>query len=251
MRTPRIAAVATLLALTTFLAACGGDDKDSDSSDDKTTATVTATPSETTSAPSTETTPTETAPVTPMDPTATAGDVSQEQVDAALLLPEEVGADFLLGTYSDSDDPPLCDPSGTPIDEQVPPQVQGGTEIDHSSGNAALQEEISIYATEADAANAFAIGTAGITCTDGTTVDGTAVSIEAPQDVTAQVNTSGIGTSTQWGFTYDGFQASLIVTLAGRVILATSFLATSDFDTSTLPNPVDVADAAFAKALAN
>ena len=249
MRTPRIAAVATLLTLTSFLAACGGDDKDGDSSDDKTTATVTASPSETTSAP-TETTPTETAPVTPMDPTE-AGDVTQEQVNAALLVPEEVGADFVLGAYTDSDDPPLCDPSGAPLDEQVPPQVQGGTEIDHSSGDAALQEEITIYATEADAANAFAIGTAGITCTDGTTADGTSVTIDAPQDVTAQVNTSGIGTSTQWGVTGGGLQASLIVTLAGRVILVTSFTATSDFDTSTLPNPVDVANAAFAKALAN
>jgi len=250
MRTPRIAAVATLLTLTTLLAACGSDDKDSDSSDDKTTATVTASPSETTSAPPTEATPTETAPVTPMDPTE-AGDVTQEQVDAALLVPEEVGADFVLGAYADSDDPPLCDPSGTPLDEQVPPQVQGGTEIDHSTGNAALQEEITIYATEADAANAFAIGTAGITCTEGTTSDRTAVTIDAPQDVTAQVNTSGIGTSTQWGLTGDGFQASLIATLAGRVILTTAFQATSDFDTSTLPNPVDVANAAFAKALAN
>ena len=84
MRTPRIAAVATLLALS-LLTACGGDgDDDSDSSDDKTTVTVTETPTETTSAP-TETTPTTETSVTPMDPTD--GDITQEQVEAALLTP--------------------------------------------------------------------------------------------------------------------------------------------------------------------
>lgn len=250
MRTPRPAAVAALLTLTAFLAGCGGD-KNDDASADETTETVTATPSESASTGATETTPTVDTSESPMDPTASS-DITQEQVDAALLTPEEVGADFVLGSYTDSDDPPPCDASGTPIDEAVPPAVQGGTEIDHSSGNAAMQEEISIYATESDAASAFTLGTSGLNCSNGTLPDGSTFSIDPPQDVTADVNgASGLGNSTAYGFSTDSSQGTLIVTLAGRVIMATTFQSTSDFDTSTLPNPVDVAAQAFAKALAN
>ncbi len=127
MRTPRIAAVATLLALS-LLTACGDGDDDSDSSDDKTTVTVTETPTETTARPTTHE-----ASVTPMDPTDS--DVTQEQVEAALLTPEEVSPDFVLGAYTDESSPPLCDPEGTPVDEAVPPSVQGGTQIDHADGS--------------------------------------------------------------------------------------------------------------------
>jgi hypothetical protein len=248
MRIPRIAAVATLLALS-LLTACGGDgDDDSDSSDDKTTVTVTETPSDATSAP-TETTPTTAASVTPMDPTE--GDVTQEQVEAALLTPEEVSPDFVLGSYSDESSPPPCDPDGTPLDQAVPPSVQGGTVIEHADGIAALQEEIAIYATEGEAAEAFGLATAGLACAEGS-IDGEPFTIRGPQDVTAQVNSaSGLGTSTAWEVSTDSFNGVLVATLAGRIILATQFASAPDADTSALPAPIDVATAAFARALAN
>ncbi|KAA1417134.1 hypothetical protein F0U44_18380 [Nocardioides humilatus] len=247
MRSTRTAAVSAALLSLTFLAGCGGGDGDDDKkSDDKVTETVTPTPSET---PTTEATaPTTDSSATPMDPT---GDVTQEQLDAALLTAEEVGAGFVLGTYTDTDDPPLCDPDGTPLDEQFPPQVTGGVELDHSDGIAAIQEELAIYESDEAAATAFAAGLAGLNCTDGTTGDGTAVTIGAPQDVTANVDTTGLGTSTAYEITSESFQGVLIVTLAHRVILATSFAATPDADTSAFPNPIDVQAAAFAKALAN
>lgn len=248
MRSIRVASVATLLTLSTLLAGCG-DDGDGDA-DEETTETVTVEAStETTES----TSPTDTASptdVTPMDPTDT-GDITQEQVDAALLTPEEVGPDFLLGAYTDESSPPLCDPEGTPVDEQVPPQVQGGTQIDHNSGDVAMQEEIAIYATEEEAAEAFGLATAGLACTEGSS-DGAPVTIGAAQDVTAQVNgASGIGSSTAWEITADGFNGVVVATLAGRIVLATQFASAPQFDTSTLPNPVDVATDAFAKALAN
>lgn len=242
MRSTRTAAAAAALLTLTLLAGCGGGDDDKKSSD-KETVVVTETPTET---PTTEAT-TDTS-ASPMDPT---GDVSQEQLDAALLTPEEVGDGFVLGDYSDSDDPPVCDPSGSPVDEQVPPQVQGGTAFDHSTVQASVQEEISIYASDAEAANAFALGSAGITCSEGTLPDGTAITIDAPQDVTSDVDPSGLGSSTAWGVSGDGFEGVLIVTLAHRVIQSATFIAATDADTSTLPNPLDIAAAAWAKALAN
>ena len=246
MRTPRIAAVATLLALS-LLTACGDGDDDSDSSDDTTTVTVTETPSETTAP--TDTAPTTDTSVTPMDPTDS--DVTQEQVEAALLTPEEVSPDFVLGAYTDESSPPLCDPEGTPVDEAVPPSVQGGTQIDHADGLAALQEEIAIYASEAEAAEAFGLATAGLACGEGS-VDGDPVTISAPQDVTAQVNSSsGIGSTTAWEVSTDSFNGVIVATLAGQIILATQFVAAPDADTSAFPAPIDIATAAFAKALAN
>ncbi len=248
MRTLRVASVATLLTLSTLLAGCGGDG-DSDADDEVTeTVTVDASTDATGS-----TSPTDSAPptdATPMDPTDT-GDITQEQVEAALLTPEEVGPDFLLGAYTDEPSPPLCDPEGTPIDEQLPPQVQGGTQIDHNSGDVAMLEQIAVYATEEEAAEAFGLATAGLACSEGST-DGTPVTISPAQDVTAQVNaTSGIGASTAWEITAEGFNGVLVATLSGRIILATQFASAPQFDTSTLPNPVDVQSAAYAKALAS
>lgn len=248
MLTLRVASVATLVTLSTLLAGCGGDDDKDSKSDDPVTATVTVDPSPTDTTEATEaTSPTDAAP---MDPTDT-GDITPEQVQAALLTPEEVGPDFALGAYTDESSPPLCDPEGTPLDVAVPPQVEGGTQIDHSSGDIAMQEEIAIYATEAEAAEAFGLATAGLACTEGSS-DGSPVTISAATDVTAQVNAaSGIGTSTAWEVTGDGFEGVVIGTLAGRIILATQFASAPGADTSGLPNPVDVAAAAFAKALAN
>lgn len=246
MRSLRVASVATLLTLSTLLAGCGGDDGKDSGSDDEVTETVTAstTPTETPTSTATETS----TDVTPMDPT---GDITQEQVEAALLTSEEVGPDFTLGTYTEESSPPLCDPDGTPVDEQVPPQVEAGAQFDHVDGNVAMQEQIAIYATEAEAAEAFGLATAGLACTEGTS-EGSPVTISAAQDVTAEVNsTSGLGASTAWEVTGEGFEGVIIATLAGRIILATQFASASDADTSGLASPVDIAAAAFAKALAN
>lgn len=249
MRSTRTAAASAALLTLTFLAGCGGGDDDKKSSDPETTV-VTESPSTSATSEATTTSPTTDTSVSPMDPTDGA-DVTQDQLDAALLTPEEVGADFVAGSYADSDDPPPCDPSATPLDQQVPPTVQGGVEIDHSSGQAAMQEEISIYGSDDDAANALTLGTNGLACSDGTLPDGSAVKIEAPQDVTADVDPSGLGTSTAYSFSGDGYDGVLIITIAHQVILTTTFQSATGAATSTLPNPVDVAATAWAKALAN
>lgn len=248
MRTPRVAAAATLLTLTTVLAACGGDDKDSDS-DEQVTETVTA--SESASESASETTSPTTAPptsVTPMDPT---GDITLEQVNAALLTPAEVSPDFVLGNWTNEDSPPPCEPEGTPVDVTIPPSVEGGVEMGTSDGQIAMSEEIAIYETEDLASEAFSLGSAGLDCTTATLPDGSTATISAPQDVSSQVNANGIGTSTAWQVTGDGYEVLLVATLSGRIVLACTFSSATDADTSALPNPVDVATAAFAKALAN
>lgn len=249
MRTPRIAVVATLLTLT-LLAACGGeDDKDSGSDDDPTTeATSETTTSE---SPTESTSPTETVEtsVTPMDPT---GDITQEQVEAALLTPEEVAPGLVLGEWTNEDSPPPCDQSATPADEQVPPSVEAGVQIATADGSAAMEEEIAIYDTEELAAEAFAIGSGGLNCTEADLGDGSTATIGPATDVTAEVNgASGLGTSTAWEVTLDGQSVVLVATLSGRILIANTFQVADGADTSTLPTPIEIAAAAFAKALAN
>lgn len=247
MHTPRIAAVATVLALS-LMTACGGGDDDSGSSDEEVTETVTETPSETTSAPPTETSaPTD---ATPMDPTAS--DVTEEQLEAALLTPDEIAPGLVVGTWTNEDSPPPCDRTAPPLDEQIPPALEGGTQINTAGGDASYEEEISIYATEEDASEAFSIGSSGLDCSTATLDDGSTATISAPTDVTAEVNgASGVGNSTSWEITGDGFSGVLIATVAGRIVMANTFVVAEGADTATLPTPLEIATTAWTKALAN
>ena len=196
-------------------------------------------------------TPTETVEtsVTPMDPT---GDITQEQVEAALLTPEEVAPGLVLGEWTNEDSPPPCDQSATPVDVQIPPSVEAGVEINTADGNASMEEEIAIYATAEEASEAFTLGSAGLDCTTASAEDGSTVTIGPATDVTAEVNgASGLGTSTAWEITGEGFSGVLVATLSNRIVMANTFVVADGADTSTLPTPIEIATTAFAKALAN
>lgn len=256
MRTPRIAAVATLLTLT-LLAACGGEDDGggSDSDDDPTTestseTTTSESPSDSTAPPeTTETAETSETSVAPMDPT---GDVTVEQVQAALLTPDEVAPGLVLGEWTNDDSPPPCDQSALPVDQQIPPSVEAGVEIATADGNASMEEEIAIYASEEEASQAFALGSAGLACTTATAEDGSTATIGPAADVTADVNgASGLGTSTAWEISGEGFTGVLVATLSSRAVMANTFLVAEGADTTGLPTPLQIAAAAFAKALAS
>ena len=69
--------------------------------------------------------------------------------------------------------------------------------------------------------------------------------------MTAEVNgASGLGTSTAWEVTGEGFSGVLVATLAGRIIMANPFVVAEGADTSTLPTPGD-RHHAWTKALAS
>lgn len=248
MRSPRLlAATATLLSLM-LLAACGDDDGSESEAGETETVTETASSEPTTDA--TTTAPTETASVSPMDPTE-GSDITVEQVNAALLAPEDIAPGLVQGQWTNDDSPPPCDPDGQPTDVVVPPAVESGTEISTADGNANLTEEIAIYDTEDEAAEAFRVGSAGLDCSSATLTDGTTATIGAPEDVTAQINTSGIGTSTSWSVSAEGYEVVLIATLSGRLLMANTFVVAQGADTTGLPTPLETAQLAFAKALAN
>lgn len=246
MRSLRVASVATLLTLSTLLAGCGGDDDKDSKSDDKVTETVTAETSATEATEATETTAT-TEP--PMDPSDT--DITVDQINAVLLTPAEVSPDFVAGTWSSEDSPPPCDPAGTPVDVAVPPAVESGTEMGTSDGVIAMSEEIAVYDSEELANQAFDLGTESLNCATATLDDGSTASIGAPQDVSGTVNPGRVGISTSWEITGDGYKILLVATVSGQLLMANTFYAETNADTSSLPAPVDLAAAAFAKAVAS
>ncbi len=250
LRKASLATAASLLAML-MLAGCGdGDDDDSSNETDEETTSETTETTEATDASTSASTETAspTAPTEPMDPS---GDITQEQVDAALLTAEELGAGFTEGTWTDTSTAPPCDPNGTPTDQQVPPQITGGVNFENADSTAFMEEELSIYETPELAAEAFQLGSAGLDCAEGTAADGSALTISEPTDVTADVNTSGLGNSTLWEVQGEGYEGVLVVTLSSRVLLVNFFASTPEADTSALPNPLEVAEAAFDKALAN
>ena len=179
------------------------------------------------------------------------GDVTQEQLDAVLLTPDEIAPGLVEGTWTDESSPPPCDQTATPADEQIPPSLQGGVQITTADQNASYEEEIAVYASEAEATGAFEINSAGLDCGTATFEDGSTATIGPATDVTTEVNgASGVGTSTAWEVSGEGFTGVLIASIAGPVIIANTFVVADGADTATLPTPIEIATAAWTKAVA-
>jgi hypothetical protein len=89
----------------------------------------------------------------------------------------------------------------------------------------------------------------GLGCTNGVLPDGTQITIGAGQDVTAQVNTDGIGTSTAWQFGNAQLKGVIVASQSQSVVTDVIFVAAKDANEKKLPDPLGVAKVAFAKIL--
>ena len=145
MQTRRLLLGALAVALVSTACSSGGDNS-------VTTSAASAPSSASTSAPATTT----------AGGTSTSEETSvEDQAQAALLTPAEVGPGFTAGTWTASD-PKQPTPCGTPsVDSTLPPQLQVGTVIGLASTQQALQEEISLYTAVEEATAAFQTGSAG------------------------------------------------------------------------------------------
>ncbi len=167
-----------------------------------------------------------------------------------MLTTGDIGHGFALGTYRPDGQGGPCDPPGTPsVDQRVPPQITSGRTFTRSA--AEIIQSAAIYASSAEAARAFALSVKGTSCRRGRLTDGSTVKITTGRDMTAEINGNGVGTSTAWQLSNGSIRAVIVATLSGRLATACVFLAGSRVDTSTLPNPVGLAKAAFDKLLAH
>ena len=229
--------------------ACGGGDGSASDSD-----TSSAPPSSASTSASASASSTSTTSATDSTATSSATPLTDDQVAPALLVPDDIqGYGFTTGPApGDSDSAPPCAPPGSPgIDSQVPPQAHGGTELDNNTVGASIIQQIQVYDSPDKAAQAFGLLVDGLNCSSGTLSDGTTVKIKAAGDVTAQVNTNGVGKSTAWQLKSSQFDGIIVATLSSSVATDILYLKVKGADESQLPNPLDVSRLAFQKILAN
>jgi hypothetical protein len=221
------------VAAALFAAGC------SSGSDDAVT-TVTGTARSTTSA----------APATAAPDTTTSGEASvEDQAQAALLTPDEVGPGFTAGDWTPGD-PANPTPCGTPsVDATVPASVEVGTVVALATTSQALREEISVYDDEEEADTAFTTGTTGLDCATGkvTFTDGTTapLSIVSPVDVTKEV---GGDKALAWQVRGGGIQGVLVAVKLPGIVVTFQFTA-PDTATNLRPDPLTVAKAGMDKIL--
>jgi hypothetical protein len=234
-RSVRIAAVG-LMSGAALLSACSSSSKSSLSSSSSAASSAT-----------TEATPTTTAA------SSGGGTLTQAQAQAAMLKASDLGTGYTDGTFK-PDDPKTPEPCGQQsVDAQIPPAFNVGSTVTSSSINAAFQEDYDGYNDAASATNAFNGKLAGVACTNATIVDDTGaktpVTFSAPTDVTSsvggvkavEVDVKSTDTSA------NGFEGVLVAVQLPQGIVAFEFLSGNGTDTSTLPNPGDVAKQGVAK----
>jgi hypothetical protein len=199
--------------------------------------------------------PSTSASTTPTTASATpsTGGVPQtkEQATAALLETADVGDSFKLGTYEESKDPqPCAAPGSPPLNTQVPPAVTVGREFDSTTPQAAVDEELSVYADEATAQRALTVGSQGMNCKTGKVYysDGTSdnVTIDGPQDIKTALGVD-VDDAGAWHLANKDVQGSLVVVRTGTVLTVLTFSAAADADTSKLPDLATITKTAITK----
>ena len=174
---------------------------------------------------------------------------TQQQLEAALLKASDLGSDFTDGAYTKTNNPLPCAGAGTPsFRKQTAPALDGGASLESAALQAALGEQIFIYADAAAAQQALTVAKNGLNCANGMSysTDGTSrpIAISPATDV-------GSDLSVDAGFTWQLHNTTIQGTAAaieiGPVILTLSFAAAAGADTSKLPDVLAVAKTAIAK----
>jgi hypothetical protein len=230
---PRSLALVLVSSLALATAACGGDDV---ASSDSTTTSTTAEETTTTTEAATTTTTEAEATTTTVDIEDTGDTADLEAAVQTLLLTAD---DLDFDTFSDVGFDPgnpgegPCGPTGSTIDALV----DVGVGLDNANDSLALQEEISVYETDADAAEDFQTSLDALTCT--TTPDGAATLGEI-QDVTAAV---GGDQAVAIPISGTGFTGTVVGVLLSDAIVVFQFIA-APAEAATapgVPSPIDVA----------
>lgn len=183
--------------------------------------------------------------------TATGIPETADQASAALLTVGDVGGQFTQATFVPSTYPEPCDPPGTePVDTRVPPWASVGAAFSHATPQAALDEQINIYADVDFAEHAVALGMAGMNCRSGTGygTDGTTrpVTIGARLDMSKQLGVP-VDQAIGWSVQSDQVQGSVLVVRTAAVVTVLVFLAAPGTDPRTLPDALAIARTALRK----
>lgn len=159
-----------------------------------------------------------------------------------MLTAADVSGFALTDGQFTAPDPTQPLPCGQPDpDNQFPPALQVGSELDSASPQAAIVETLAFYQDTETASKAFQAGVQGISCTSGNVVTGSQsipVQLETPSDVTSQV---GGDKAVQVHLTSSQFQAVVVAVSKDNAIATFQYQTTPDADTTELPNPTQLA----------
>jgi hypothetical protein len=182
-------------------------------------------------------------------PSSSAGGLTQEAAQDALLVGTDIGGGFAQ-TTSDADTSPLpCTPNDPPLDKLVPPKVKAQTDFQNSAGSALLSEEIDGYADEATAERVLAAGEKGLACKTATIKTGgqtLQVRLQGPTDLTSSLKVA-VDKCEGWQVKASTVDVVLIVARIGPQIVALTFTAATSLDKTTLPSTADVSEKALSK----
>ena len=162
---------------------------------------------------------------------------SAAAIQAKLLKASDVSPDFKDGTFTaDNTSPSAC---GQPnVSSQVPPVVDVGSTATNAARTASFQEEVSTYKDAATTSHAFDLGKQSVSCTQGTTNNGGAITLSAPKDVSSDLNAAD---AIEVDFQSSGLTGQLIAVHTDTAIITFQFQAASGVDASTLPNALTIA----------
>lgn len=163
------------------------------------------------------------------------------ELAAHLLAPADIGAGFAAGTWKHETSPLPCTPKVPDPDITDPPVRIAGTVLQKSDGSLALQEEVHLYADEAEANKVAGLLVKGLACPQETDTSGakpTTFTITGPQDLTSEL---GVDDAAGWELKSDQATIDLVVARHQNGIAVFEFIGAPGADTSGLPSPVALA----------
>ena len=116
--------------------------------------------------------------------------------------------------------------------------IDVGSAAANSDGTLFFQEEVSTYKDASTAAQAFQFGEQGISCTQGTTSDGSTFTISQPKDASSTLGVSGAVEVDVQG---PDFTSQLFAVTQGNAIVVFQFQGAPNADTSSIPSPESLA----------
>lgn len=188
-------------------------------------------------APATSAPPGTTVPLEPMTPA--------DELQAAMLTPEEVGTGFVAATFRPSgpQESFICGRPGIAARFQT---VQAGSAASRGEDQL-LVEAVHVFAGVADAERGFSAVVDGFACGSGSTVDGTPATIGPARDVTAL---AGGDQARAWTIDAQGTTVEVISVQAREAVVVFSYVATPGVEPITAPEPMALARTGIAKQLA-
>jgi hypothetical protein len=154
-----------------------------------------------------------------------------------LLTAEEVSSDLQAATFSpDHTTPSPCGQQSTGA--KFPPVIDVGSSAQSADSTVFFEEEVTTYKDAATAAQAFDFGKQGVSCTQGTIKDGSAVTFSDPYDVSSDVGAAG---AIEVDAEAASFSSQIIAVRIGNAIVSFQFNAASSVDPSNLPDALTIA----------